>query len=283
MQKTTINSKTEQIETSLKYLANDKSLAVYRAAVGGGDVEPHQGDYIMQSVPIMNGRLCQQEWDLNQHGFVLLPMSTSVMDFYNDAQIDDIYKEEVKTLLIQYTGASRVETFDYTRRSSSNKIRKKKQIREAAAIVHNDYTAISGLNRLKQFLSESQLADAESLLNKNFAIVNVWRSINGPIYNYPLAMCDASSVAEDNLLAVKLESKERVGELQLAMYNSKHHWVYFPEMQIDEALIFKTFDSIDDGRARFTLHTSFDDLSVNKNVPPRESLETRCFVFFDDL
>jgi hypothetical protein len=51
-------------------------------------------------------------------------------------------------------------------------------------------------------------------------------------------------------------------------------------MQPAEALLIKTYDSATDGRARFTLHTSFDDPSGAADAEPRESLETRCFAFF---
>jgi hypothetical protein len=51
-------------------------------------------------------------------------------------------------------------------------------------------------------------------------------------------------------------------------------------MQMDEALLFKTFDSETDGRARFTIHSSFDDPDAPADAPPRESIETRCLVFF---
>ncbi len=51
-------------------------------------------------------------------------------------------------------------------------------------------------------------------------------------------------------------------------------------MRPDEALLIKTYDSVADGRARFTIHTSFDDPNAAADAPPRESLETRCFAFF---
>jgi hypothetical protein len=51
-------------------------------------------------------------------------------------------------------------------------------------------------------------------------------------------------------------------------------------MAPDEALLIKTYDSATDGRARFTIHTSFEDPSSATDAPPRESIETRCFVFF---
>ena len=49
-----------------------------------------------------------------------------------------------------------------------------------------------------------------------------------------------------------------------------------------EALIFKVFDSIHDGRARFTAHTAFEDPSTPADAPPRESIEMRLLVFFDE-
>jgi hypothetical protein len=51
-------------------------------------------------------------------------------------------------------------------------------------------------------------------------------------------------------------------------------------MTVHEALLIKTYDSAEDGRARFTIHTSFNDPAASADSPPRESVETRCFVFF---
>jgi hypothetical protein len=36
--------------------------------------------------------------------------------------------------------------------------------------------------------------EAEMLLKRRFAIVNVWRPIRGPLRDAPLALCDAQSV-----------------------------------------------------------------------------------------
>jgi len=52
-------------------------------------------------------------------------------------------------------------------------------------------------------------------------------------------------------------------------------------MQRDEALVFKTYDSATDGRARFVPHTSFDDPTAPADAPPRRSIEVRAFAFFD--
>jgi len=42
-------------------------------------------------------------------------------------------------------------------------------------------------------------------------------------------------------------------------------------MQMDEALLFKTFDSETDGRSRFTIHSSFEDPNAPVDATtPRE-------------
>ncbi len=46
-----------------------------------------------------------------------------------------------------------------------------------------------------------------------------------------------------------------------------------------EALLIKCYDSARDGRARFTIHTAFDDPASPPGAPPRESIESRTFVF----
>ena len=76
------------------------------------------------------------------------------------------------------------------------------------------------------------------------------------------------------------ESKERIGEIQMALFNPAHQWYSFPEMTMDEALLSKTFDSAADGRTRCTLHTAFEDPATPADAPPRESIETRCLVLF---
>jgi hypothetical protein len=52
-------------------------------------------------------------------------------------------------------------------------------------------------------------------------------------------------------------------------------------MQKDEAILIKGYDSVDDGRARFTLHTAFDDPTSPPDAAPRQSIEVRTLVFFD--
>ncbi len=277
--KTVGRSSSRCVEAPLKYLADNEAPTVYIASAGGGDATEHKGNYLMQPVPIYDGRCHSEDFSLDREGFLLTDHASAVTDFYDDDEIAKVYETEVKTLVKNLTGATRVEIFDHTRRSSSLEVQKARTIRESASIIHNDYTARSGPKRLRDHFAQNP-EEAEKLLSRRFAIVNVWRSIRGTVRNAPLALCDASSVAPEDLVSVTRQARDRVGEIQQALYNPAHRWYYFPQMRQNEALLIKTFDSETDGRARFTIHTSFEDPTAPSDAPPRESIETRCFVFF---
>jgi hypothetical protein len=64
-------------------------------------------------------------------------------------------------------------------------------------------------------------------------------------------------------------------------FNPAHRWFYFPRMLAGETLLIKGFDSMTDGRARFTAHAAFIDPTTPPDAPPRESIEARALLFFD--
>jgi hypothetical protein len=72
----------------------------------------------------------------------------------------------------------------------------------------------------------------------------------------------------------------RIGQTYAIMFNPLHAWYWFPRMQRNEALVFKVYDSLRDGRARWTAHTSFRDPTSPPNARARESIEIRTLAFF---
>ena len=55
---------------------------------------------------------------------------------------------------------------------------------------------------------------------------------------------------------------------------------YFSAQQPDEVILIRVHDSANDGRARLSFHTSFDNPLAPADAPPRESIEVRALVFF---
>ena len=126
--------------------------------------------------------------------------------------------------------------------------------------VHNDYTEWSGPQRLKEILPDA----AEELLKRRFAIVQVWRPIRLPVESFPLAICEARSVQFSDFMISERRYPNRVGQTYAVKHNPNHKWYWFPRMQRDEALVFKVYDSLKDGRARWTAHTAFDDPTLRR-------------------
>jgi len=155
-------------------------------------------------------------------------------------------------------------------------MREAKQISGPVRNAHNDYTEWSGPQRVRDLLPD----EADELLKRRFAVVQVWRPIRHPVEREPLAIADARSIGMKELFPSSRVYPDRVGEVYHCAYNPQHRWYYFPRMLRDEAIVFKTFDSAKDGRARWTAHSAFDDPTSRPDAPPRESIEMRTLAFF---
>ena len=154
---------------------------------------------------------------------------------------------------------------------------KQRKIREVVPRVHNDYTEWSGAAARARHPARRSGRRCSS---RRFAIIQVWRPIRLPVESFPLAICDARSVSFDDLVISERRYPNRVGQTYAITYNPKHKWFWFPRMRREEAIVFKVFDSLKDGRARWTAHTAFDDPTSPPNARPRESIEIRTLAFF---
>jgi hypothetical protein len=229
-----------------------------------------------QRMTVRDGREAAGELSLERNGFVFVEHRTAVKSFFDPEEIKSVYYPEVERLIGETSGASRVVLFDHTLRSGDEDEREEKLIREPVLSAHNDYTEWSGPQRVRDLMGD----EAEALLQRRFAIIQVWRAINKPIESNPLAIADARSVAPEDWLLAERRYPGRVGQTYRLKHNPGHRWFYFPRMQRDEAIVFKVYDSEKDGRARFTAHTSFDDPTTPPGAPPRQSIEARALAFF---
>ena len=207
---------------------------------------------------------------------MLVDAPSAVSNYLDDQQIGNIYEAEITNLLKSITGANRVHIFDHTVRASDPGIRETKQIREPSTLVHNDYTKNSGFICLAENLGD----DAERLKQGRFQIINLWRPLVDPVQSWPLTLCDARSVDEADMVNAERRAPSHIGEISLATFNPNHRWFYYPEMNHEEVLVFKTFDSKNGGRVPYAIHTAIDIPAASSNVRPRESIETRAFVFY---
>jgi hypothetical protein len=215
---------------------------------------------------------------LDREGFAIVRHVTAVENLYDGRAVRDRYYPEVGALVKRVTGAARVVAFDHNVRSRAKAERAEDGARLPVRFPHNDYTERSAPQRVRDLFPPRE---AEALLGRRFAVINVWKPIRGPVEEAPLAVCDARTIRLDDLLPTDLRYRDRTGEIYSVKFNPAHRWYYFPKMQADEALLLKCYDS-DAGRARFTAHTAIEDPTSPPDPRPRESIEVRTLAFFAD-
>ena len=266
----------DTIEATLNYLLDTGEMPVTYVGVPGGVDTRSSSTLDARRVTIRNGRSHADRFTLDRDGFRFVRHDTKVTNFFDEDEVRRVYYPEMEALVKAESGASRVVVFDHTLRTADDEQRAAQKIREVVRRVHNDYTEWSAPQRVRDILPD----EAEALLRRRFAIVQVWRPIRYPVETFPLGIADAQTLSPQDMVVTERRAANRIGQTYAITYNPAHRWFWFPRQRRDEAIVFKVYDSLTDGRARWTAHTAFDDPTSPANARPRESIEIRTFAFF---
>ncbi len=231
-----------------------------------------------REVKIYDGWPRVHDFSLDREGFVLKPFEAKFALFDDDDAIKTAFYSQIVDFVKTNTGAQRVEVFDHTiRKRLPPDLKAQTTVqRPAVMLVHSDYTVKSGPQRVHDLFPD----EADALLENRVAFYNVWKPLYRRVEELPLAMCDASSDADDDMLIMELKYRERTGEIYVMRHSPEHRWYYFPNMEPEQALMLKTYDSETDGRARFMGHSAFEDPTTPIGALKRESIEVRTMAFF---
>ncbi len=229
----------------------------------------------VRPVPIFNARDLNGNPKLDREGFALASLSPTDRDYWDTEEVQSNYYDVVCKLLKRLTGAQEVRAFDHNVRNKTIAAQNT-TARKPVKFVHNDYTDLSGPQRVQELFPE----EANTLLQRRYAFINVWKPTNRTVEESPLAVCDARTMAPDDFLPTALRYRDRTGQVYSVRHNPEHRWFYYPLMQRDEVLLLKCFDSLRNGIARYTAHSAFSDPSSPADAAPRESIEVRTIAFF---
>ena len=264
------------VTTTLSYYEAPADGAVpfnYVEQPPDGQPQRNYGEHV-EKVQINDIRGQEAYFTLDNNAFEALanvPPSAE-RDFADDEHIKRVYYPEVEKLLLDSVpGAHKVVLFDHTiRRAGSD------HHRTPVTRVHVDQTPAAAAERVARHVPD----EANTLLQGRYRIINVWRPLNGPVYSFPLAVADGSSVSDDDLVSVEHRYPDRTGATAGVKYNPRQRWCYWSGMGNNERLLLKCSDSDErfggHGRAP---HTAFVDPRTPKGAPGRESIEVRALVF----
>ena len=213
---------------------------------------------------------------LDEQGATLGRWPTRVRRFYDDSHVQNRYYAESADIIRTALGADRVIVFDHNvRRGAALQLASQPQsIGRPVHHAHTDYTPRSALRRLRQEFGPR----AEEGLSR-YLQVNLWRPIRGPLRDAPLAMCDGATVRAHSLRSVELRYADRTGEIYYLLHDPGQRWFFASDMTVDEAWLFKNFDSASPGPGCVAPHSAFSDTRY-KQVSPRESIEVRALAIF---
>lgn len=215
------------------------------------------------------------KFSLHDNGFIF-----KKIDFYleeKDIQNNYIqYKAELSEFIKELFPYKYIEIFDITKRSNKKTgAINKDGPRQPADRAHVDYTKNSGLIRAQQILKKN----LSKFSNNRVIQLNVWRPLCSQVLSSPLAIADASTIQQKDLIETDQIFPNRVGEIYHLAYEEKQKWYWVSKMKDNEALIFKGWDSSPSKKAvSFAPHTSFNIPNQNVNKNPRESIEARVFI-----
>jgi hypothetical protein len=215
-------------------------------------------------------------WD--ECGFELVRHESAVTDWEDDSQIEGIHYAELGAFAQELTGADVASVRRHIRRSPQEA--RKHQDLAPITLVHSDFADSYG-----DLLRKEDEAVAKA---RRIVILQFWRNIGPAKMDLPLGFCDARDVPRDDIRpfpvtnyagggidfdALGFEKPRRAGD---------HHWYAFLELQPDEVIAFRTYDSdrVADGRPYWTPHSAFRDPEVPLGQPSRSSIEARATCLF---
>ena len=246
------------------------------------DSEPFEQD-------IADGRAFDNPgWETS--GFELRQHQSGVTDWGDEHQVKETHYDEISALARSLTGADHALVGNHILRNPEQA-----KIHEDLApiqFVHSDFAASYG-DRMRAFYA-SDSEDARAALNKaditpaqvaaarRMVILQFWRNLGPAVMDLPIAFCDARTVSADELVPLAVQDYAGGGfdfdTLAVKLPKGRHHaWYTFPDMQIDEIVVFRTYDSnlLDSGKPFWTPHSAFRNPQVEPGRPARYSVEVR--------
>ena len=275
------------VNAQVSYLAPGDGPVEVRVYPPGSSRATVRPESVRHVVAIHDARSIATGLRLDEHGFELHSRPTQFTDFYDEAAVRERYYPEVQAAVRTIAGALTVIVFDHNVRSAARAARGEPGVRDPVDQVHNDYTERSGPKRKREILEAAGRSD---LADRRVAFVNLWRPIVGPVQDNPLALCGAQSVSPRDLVETDihhfgeddLARPRHSGQIYSVRHDPAHRWFYISDMRPDEVLLLKCYDSRTDGRARFMPHTGFRNPACPREFVPRESIEARTLVVFDE-
>jgi hypothetical protein len=275
---------TAEVKSTIDYLVPTSRINRRFWAPGK---EHNTGSYAPYAVTIRNARLAGP-FTLDEHGFCLGRHHTDITDWEQNYGPTTAYAGQVCEAARRLSGADVVVPMSGMLRTSgqTNATRQ-----PPAAEAHVDFTQRYA-ERIAERLYRKAHPDGPDF--RRFIAFSLWRALSPPPQDTPLALCEGRSVRDDegthntkidvdeiptgDALFAPIAGEENMAAATIFHHSPAHRWWYFPDMQPDEVIFIKFYDS-DHRTAWRCPHTAFRD-TTRPDANRRESIEFRGIAYF---
>lgn len=250
-----------------------------RAAAGGRIWGNKDFSFALEDHPMRIHNARRESPPFKSGGFALLERTTDI-DFQDPQDVKNRWHPQAQRLIRELTGAQHVFPFLGILRGGETA-----EGGGPALMAHIDFNAAT----LRHWVTKLDAENGQTLSKKRLVNINLWTPLR-PVENSPLAVCDANSIASEDVLEISFgrpetrQTDEFAGGFDsggfVLAYNPRHRWYYYPDMQPREVLAFRLCDTADTS-GHMTAHTAFDDPTSIPGTPKRMSYEVRTIAVLD--
>ncbi|KAM3507997.1 hypothetical protein MY11210_006919 [Beauveria gryllotalpidicola] len=241
--------------------ADDRLLPIYNAR--NLDIPPRQMFFELGFTQLrLDCTLAAEEhWDAERVKDVLYPKYRSIAQ--------SLFPDAVRVEVLEHAVRKR-----HPQWLSDGLERHELKTNQPSDYVHIDMTASSAAKcSLKQF-------NIDTRNYSRFVVINLWKPIKGPVYDFPLTLCDRRTVDHaSQTTPMDIVTHNYINENTRVYFDEKHKWYYWYGLEVDEVIAFIQADSAAENRAGVP-HTAFRDPRNIGNEQLRESIEARVFIYF---
>jgi hypothetical protein len=246
-------------------------------------LEPHE-------MSIQDVRPARAAYTLDEHGFAFVRHKSEAAGDCNLSKVSNPqqllpvgpaarYSSEMIDLVREYTGADLVlpQIGSFIARAS----RRARTWTPTAMLVHVDYSTTSAAQFLQWTVEACGIAAPP---HSYFAFIQTWRALTPGPQDNSLCVCDGRSVQSEGAVPIDAvtgpaDIPGKCFEFRLCKYDESHRWYYLSNMEVEDVVLFKGFDSRYP-RAMCAMHSAFNNPLAGSDVAPRRSIEARFLAFF---
>ncbi|PVH88887.1 methyltransferase CmcJ [Cadophora sp. DSE1049] len=231
-------------------------------------------------------RISSEDFNLDKNGFTVhkFPSCLDTQGTVDRKRVEEQYLPEVEKLIRDNViGVDQVFFFEWRLRGGDIQINVGDRVDmndfaqwiSPAQVAHVDQSPSAVLNRVQLHMKEQ----AEYLLQGRVRIINVWKPLENPVEDFPLAVCDSRTMDLDDLVECDHIRKKFTGATLYIHFNPGQKWYYLSQQKPNEALMLKIFDSQEGIEGKRCPHSAFKHPKYQEGLPKRKSIEVRALVF----